>query len=244
MIPKKIYYTWFGGAQKSDQVIENIKNWQRLNPDYKIIEINESNFDVDSINFSKEAYSQKKWAFVSDVARLSVIYEFGGYYFDTDVELLKPLSIFSKYREVYGLQNSGEVNTGSGFGAEPKSELVAEQLEAYKRLKFDSEHLSELTNVAIISRIFKERGLKVKNQTQMIGNAIVLKSTYLTPLHFWGGGSVRRETVGIHHFHKTWGTNVKASLLGKISLNLRLKIPKLERILTETINHISKKNRS
>ncbi|MFG6672827.1 glycosyltransferase family 32 protein [Leuconostoc lactis] len=235
MIPKNIYYTWFGGAVKSDQVLSNIRKWQSLNPDYKIIEINESNFDVSSTDFSRDAYKQKEWAFVSDVARLAIIYEFGGYYFDTDVELLKPLSIFSKYHEVYGLQNSGEINTGSGFGAEPKSELVAEQLETYKQLKFDSEHLHELTNVAIVSRIFKKRGLKVKNQTQMIGDAIVLKSTYLTPLHFWGGGSVRRETVGIHHFHKTWGTNVKTSLLGKISLNLRLKIPCIEKFISNIL---------
>lgn len=232
MIPKNIYYTWFGGAKKSDQVIRNIKKWQNLNPDYKIIEINETNFDVDSTSFSRDAYAQKQWAFVSDVARLSIIYEFGGYYFDTDVELLKPLSVFSKYHEVYGLQNSGEINTGSGFGAEPKSELVAEQLEIYKRLKFDSEQISELTNVAVISRIFKNKGLKIKDQTQMIGNAIVLKSTYLTPLHFWGGGKVRRETIGIHHFYKTWGTNVNASLFGKIRMNLRLRAPFVEQTIS------------
>ena len=68
-----------------------MESWKRYCPDYENIEWNEENFDVSIIPYVKEAYEAKKWAFVTDYARLWIIYHYGGIYLDTDVEIIKPL---------------------------------------------------------------------------------------------------------------------------------------------------------
>lgn len=242
-IPKIIYYTWFGEASKSDEVLKNISTWRRLNPDYQIIEINETNFDVNCTSFSKKAAENKKWAFVSDVARLTFLYDSGGFYFDTDVELLKPLSIFEEVSEVYGLQSSGEINTGSGFGSEKGSELIKQQLEEYIKLEFDIENLRRITNVEVTSNVFKNNGLKKVNRTQKIGKALILNTSYLTPLYFWGGGKVKANTIAIHHFKNTWSSDKKITFLGRTRLIMRLKYPKIEGLITHLFWIILKKEK-
>ena len=88
---KKIHYCWFGGKKLPRTVKECIRTWKKILPDYEIIEWNEQNFDINICPFVKQAYENKKWAFVSDYARLYALYENGGIYLDTDVELIKPL---------------------------------------------------------------------------------------------------------------------------------------------------------
>ena len=111
MIPKIIHYCWFGGNELSELAERCIESWKRYCPDYKIIEWNESNFDLDCSDFVKEAYQAKKWAFVSDYARLKIIYDHGGIYLDTDVEVIKPLfsyiylQILYKFNFVYYFSN-------------------------------------------------------------------------------------------------------------------------------------------
>ncbi len=91
MIPKMIHYCWFGGKPLPKDVLDCIKTWKKYCPDYEIKRWDESNFDVNSHPFMKAAYEAKAWAFVSDYARLKVVYDNGGIYLDTDVELLKNL---------------------------------------------------------------------------------------------------------------------------------------------------------
>lgn len=90
MIPKIIHYCWFGRNPKNQQIVENIKKWRIIYPDYRIIEWNEDNFDINKYKFAKQAYFAKKYAFVSDVARLCALVEYGGFYFDTDIIACKP----------------------------------------------------------------------------------------------------------------------------------------------------------
>lgn len=78
-IPKVIHYCWFGKNEKPDIVKKCIASWKKYCSDWEIKEWNEDNFDVTSIPYMKEAYEAKKWAFVSDVARLLIIYQSGGY---------------------------------------------------------------------------------------------------------------------------------------------------------------------
>lgn len=87
MIPKVIHYCWFGGKEKPELVKKCIDSWKKYCPDWEIYEWNETNFDISLVVYMKEAYEMKKWAFVSDVARLMIIYLNGGVYLDTDVEL-------------------------------------------------------------------------------------------------------------------------------------------------------------
>ncbi len=117
MIPKKIHYCWFGGNSLSSEVRECIASWRRFCPDYEIIEWNEKNFDVDCIRYTADAYRDRRWAYVTDYARLKIVYEQGGIYLDTDVELLRPLDPLLENKVYFGMQRAGEVATGLGFGA-------------------------------------------------------------------------------------------------------------------------------
>ena len=89
MIPKYIHYCWFGGKPLPEIAVKCIQSWKKFFPDYKIIEWNEDNFDLNSCDYCREAYEAKKWAFVSDYARFKILAEYGGIYFDTDVEVIK-----------------------------------------------------------------------------------------------------------------------------------------------------------
>ncbi|WP_348636343.1 glycosyltransferase family 32 protein, partial [Lactobacillus kefiranofaciens] len=88
-IPKRIYYVWLEKNPLPKVVQKNLKNWKEVNPDFKIIRIDESNFDIKKYKYIEEAYRDKNWAFASDVVRLDIIYNYGGFYFDTDVFLKK-----------------------------------------------------------------------------------------------------------------------------------------------------------
>ena len=91
MIPKIIHYCWFGGNPLPELAIKCIESWKKYLPDYEIKEWNESNFDINCCAYVREAYEAKKWAFVSDYARFWILYQHGGLYFDTDVELIKSI---------------------------------------------------------------------------------------------------------------------------------------------------------
>ena len=123
MIPKIIHYCWFGNKNKPAIFESCIKSWKKYCPDYKIIEWNEKNFDVNQNRFMKEALSKKQFAFVSDCARLLIIKEFGGIYLDIDVELIKPIDSLLKYDFFAGLDERGLCNTGEGFGAVANNEI-------------------------------------------------------------------------------------------------------------------------
>jgi mannosyltransferase OCH1-like enzyme len=102
-IPKKIHYCWFGGKELPDSAKKCIESWKTYFPDYEIKEWNESNYDVNKTIFTKEAYQIGKYAFVSDYARFDILYNYGGIYFDTDVEVIKPFADILTPPCVYGI---------------------------------------------------------------------------------------------------------------------------------------------
>ena len=104
MIEKKIHYCWFGKGEMKPLMKKCIKSWKKYCPDYEIIEWNEDNFDVNSTLWTKQAYEAKKYAFVSDYVRLKVLYEHGGIYMDTDVEVVKPIDEFLSHDAFCGYE--------------------------------------------------------------------------------------------------------------------------------------------
>ena len=138
MIPKRIHYCWYGNNKKSDLIIKCINSWKKFFPDYEIIEWNESNTDINENNYIKEAYRLKKWAYVSDYIRFKVLYEYGGIYFDVDVEVIRKypkelleLNSFSGIEAASGLVSPGLI-----YACLPKDELVNEILKTYENDKF------------------------------------------------------------------------------------------------------------
>ena len=128
MIPKVIHYCWFGRNPLPPLALKCIESWKKFFPDYEIKEWNEDNFDINIIPYTKEAYEAKKYAFVSDYARFWILYQYGGVYFDTDVEVIKdmrPLVVCGNFmgKEIGALmktKNGNEVacvNPGLGLAA-------------------------------------------------------------------------------------------------------------------------------
>lgn len=138
-ISKTIHYCWFGNGKKPELLEQCIASWRQYCPDYEIIEWNETNFDVNFCEFTKQAYEEKMYAFVSDVARLWIVYHHGGHYLDTDVELKQSLDQFAEYDGWFAAESMRFVATGLGFGAEKHSSMVKCMLDYYLDKNFEGQ---------------------------------------------------------------------------------------------------------
>ena len=136
-IPKVIHYCWFGGNELSQKAVKCMESWKKYCPDWEIKEWNEQNYDVEKIPYIRDAYKEKKWAFVSDYVRLDVVWQYGGIYLDTDVELIKPLDFFLEEEVFFALEKKNLcINTGLGFGAVPENRILRQLMELYEKLSF------------------------------------------------------------------------------------------------------------
>ena len=207
MIPKIINYCWFGGGDLDELSRKCIDSWSRLCPDYKIVKWDESNFDISSSRYAKEAYEGKMWAFVSDYARLKIIYGYGGFYLDTDVELIKSLDSLRVHDCYVATECIGRIATGLSFGAKQQSPLVEAMLAEYDNCRFSYGHsLMDLTpcpernTMAFLKLGYCPSSLPVK-----VGDAIVYPPEFFSPKD-WETGEVvlTQNTISIHHFNATW----------------------------------------
>ena len=218
MIPKIIHSVWVGKAKKPKLVRDCEKSWRKYCCDYKFIEWNESNFDINLAPlFVKEAYKMKKWAFVSDYIRLWALYNYGGIYLDSDMELLKNIDVFLKNKSFSGFEDDNSIQS-SIIGSVKKNTLIKELLDYYNDKKFIQENgLNTITNVQIISKILSKKGLVRNNKEQLINNNLkIYPSVYFCPKSFKTGEvSLENNSYGIHHFNMSW-----LSLQKKISIKL------------------------
>lgn len=206
-IPKVIHYCWFGKNPLPQSVLNCIENWKRYCPDYEIIQWNESNFDVNAIRYTKEAYDNKQWAFVSDYARVKIIYENGGIYLDTDVELIKPLDPLLKYEGFMGFQQSKTVATGLGFGAVAMHPVLQSLVEDYYGIPFLKDDGSmDLTPCPDRNtKCLKHMGLKISDERQTIQGIQIFPSEYFSPLDWQTGKTkITSNTYSIHHYESSW----------------------------------------
>lgn len=208
MIPKKIYYTWFGGNELTEEIKRNIETWKKMNPDYDIIQINEARkdlFDCGDYEFAIDAYQAEKWAFVSDIARLSVIYNKGGIYLDTDVAALKSFDDLLDNDEIWAKENSYTINSGLFFAAKPHSLNIKNILNLYRILKFDLTNLTKISTVTIVSQYFWNKGLNTNNtDIQYIGDSLIYPTCFFAPLHYWGGGRITKDSYTVHKYAASW----------------------------------------
>ena len=208
MIPKIIHYCWFGGAPKSRLIKKCIKSWYKHCSDYRIIEWNESNYDLNTApDFVKQAYYHKKWAFVSDYVRLKVVYENGGIYLDTDVELIKSLDPFLQNKAFFGFNEDNRINTGLLFGAEKNCELLANLMENYHNSSFINEDgtINYLDNTQRDSVIFEELGIKLDNSYQVVNGYVFYPKDFFCPMdRRYHCLNKTENTVSIHYFVASW----------------------------------------
>lgn len=205
MIPKVIHYCWFGGAPLPQDAIRCINSWKKVCPDYKIVQWNEKNFDVKINQYCLEAYRQKKWAFVSDVARLKIIYDNGGIYLDTDVELLKSLDNLLYYKGYMGMESTGSVNTGLGFGAEKHLPLLKELLNTYDNCMFDLENL--VSCPVITTELLERLGFISNGKIQDIADIRIFPVEYFAPINLTTRKKIiTTNTYSIHHYSASWAS--------------------------------------
>ncbi|HFI0078726.1 glycosyltransferase family 32 protein [Streptococcus suis] len=222
MISKKIHYCWFGGNPLPETVQRCIDSWKKFCPDYEIIEWNESNYDVHKIPFISEAYNAKKYAFVSDYARLDIVYNEGGIYLDTDVELIRPIDVLLLHSGFMGTELLGRVNTGVGFGAVKHHQFIKENMEIYEKLEFDTKYM--VTCVEITTSLLEKYGLASKNIVQNIAGLTIYPTEYFCPYNMeTGKTTITDNTYSIHHYDATWyGDGIKATVKKQL-LPLKIK---------------------
>ena len=170
MIPKTIHYCWFGKGKMPESAKKCIDSWKLMCPDYRIVEWNEDTFDVNCCNYVRQAYENKKWAFVSDVARFIILYQNGGVYLDTDVELLTDLTPTLKKGPFMGVEQKKpiKVNPGLGMASNKGNLFLKQMIDYYFELNFvfDDGTLNQTTIVEHTTRALLKSGLKRKNQIQ------------------------------------------------------------------------------
>lgn len=207
MIPKTIHYCWFGGTTLPANVKKCIKSWDKFCPDYDIKRWDESNFDVTAHPFMKAAYEAQEWAFVSDYARLKIVYDNGGIYLDTDVELLKKLDVLRKYSCYFGIQQEGHLcATGLGFGASQGHPIIKQMLEQYDELDFCKQNKKSIACPYLNNRVLEKMGYIYSQNIVELDGVLILPSYYLDP--FAPGSNTENllceETFSIHHYNASW----------------------------------------
>lgn len=217
MIPKKIHYCWFGNNPLPNEFQKYIMSWKTYCPDYEIIQWDESNFDIlNCCDYVKEAASQKKWAFVSDYARLKIIYEEGGIYLDTDVEIIKSFDNLLLNYSFFGFEPPlFQINTGIGFGSEAKNPLIKEILDLYDSIHFINLDgtLNLTTCVQHTNSILTSKGLKNENIEQMIGRNKFYPSEYFCPINWIDGSLTKTDmTYSIHHYSYSWANPIEKKI--------------------------------
>lgn len=207
MIPKVIHYCWFGNNPLPFEVKKCINSWKKICPDYEIRRWDETNFDVYQNDFIKSAYGSKAWAFVSDYARLKIVYDEGGIYLDTDVELKKNLDELRKNEGFFAIQQEGHYcNTGLGFGAKKENEIVKTMLDLYDDLIYSEENKFSIACPYLNTKALEKYGYSYSDDVIVIHNNLVLPPRFMDPI---APGKNKEnllcnDTVSMHHYSASW----------------------------------------
>lgn len=241
-IPQVIHYCWFGKGEMPETAVKCIESWKKYCPNYKIIKWDETNFDINCCTYVRQAYECKKWAFVSDYARFYILYHFGGIYFDTDVELIKPIDDIISRGPFMGTENKLalhkihvndnistlgiNVATGLGIAAYAGMSVYAEILQQYQNAVFlnRDQTMNQKTVVETVSQILaqypidEKRGYWIK-----IGSIFIYDKDFFCPLDYTTGLlEITANTRSIHHYDASWFTKEEKEWLVKKYKFIRL----------------------
>ncbi len=206
MIPKIIHYCWFGRGELPELAKKCIASWKKYCPDYEIIEWNEDNFDINCCPYVKEAYENRRFAFVTDYVRLYAMYHQGGVYMDTDVEVTKNLDQFLDHQGFSGFETDTQVPTGIMAGEKgfPLFKYLLTYYDGKHFVKEDGK-ADTTTNVAIITEMLNSKGFVPNGQFQIVDGFALYPRDYFCPLNDATGVLDRTEnTAAIHWFNKSW----------------------------------------
>lgn len=230
-IPKTVHYCWFGGKEKPSKVKKCIDSWHKYLSDYKFMEWNESNFDINCNEYVKQAYENKKFAYVSDYARINALYQYGGIYMDTDVMVYKSFDDLLDNKCILGFEEENYIAT-SFMASIAKHDLIKEFIDRYDGIKFynGDNSLDLTTNVQRLTDILENRGLIRNDKYQQINDISIYPQEYFSPYDY--GNCIRKNTKNTYCEHLflvswlPWTTKVKKvvkkiiiSIIGKNNMN-------------------------
>ena len=207
LIPKVIHYCWFGGNPIPEKYRMWMESWKKFCPDYEIKEWNESNYDITKNKYMLQAYEQKKWGFVPDYARLDIIYNHGGIYLDTDVEVIANFDELLYQKGFAGFEREDFVNLGSGFGAVPGLPIIKQMLDYYEDKEFVNEDgsLNMIASPQLQTSVLAEHGLERNGEYQVVEDLTIY------PEKMFNGKSERLRRIkltpythSIHHYDASW----------------------------------------
>ena len=184
-IPKIIHYCWFGRKEKPTKVKDCINSWHKYLGDYEFIEWNEDNFDINCNDYVKQAYQEKKYAYVSDYARINALYNFGGIYMDTDVIVYKSFNNLLDNKCILGFEEENFIAT-SFMACIPKHDLIKAFIDNYNGIYFynEDQSLNMITNVKRLTQILENRGLIRNNKFQCINDINIYPQEYFSPYDY------------------------------------------------------------
>lgn len=214
-IPKIIHYVWLGRGKKPDLFYRCLASWKKFCPDYEIREWNEDNFNFDESLYAKQSYSVKKYGFVPDYIRAKVLYEYGGIYLDTDVEMVKPFDDLLDNDFVIGFENNVHLGTAT-LASVPHHPFTKLMCEFYKEKPYFKENGKiDYTPSTPIWTYFlhKYYNLKLNNKKQILKlndnelTITVLPKDYLSPINYTTRKiKLTENSYNIHYFNATWFT--------------------------------------
>ncbi len=210
MIPKMIHYCWFGHGKMPDLALKCIESWKKHLPEYEYKLWNEDTFDINRVPYVKEAYEARKYAFVTDYVRLYALYNEGGVYMDTDVEILKPLDNLLHLPAFSGFESDKEIPTGL-MAAEKHSKWAEEMLSYYnndRHFRLEDGTLDMTTNVQIIGGMMQANGFILTNGYQVYKDCMhIFPKDYFCPKGRTGLIRLTENSYCIHHFSGSWKTS-------------------------------------
>lgn len=207
IIPKKIHYIWFSENPLPKQLQKYVDGWKEICPDYEIICWNEKNYDIFKHPYMVEAYKAGKWSFVCDYARLDIIYNHGGIYFDTDVELVNRPDELLMQEAFIGFERLNTVNTGSGFGATKGMPIIKELRDNYDTVKFvNHENPNDMVLCPFYeTEVLKKHGLTLNGDYQVIDGMAIYPVEYFNAKSLYSNRlRITENTISIHHCSWTW----------------------------------------
>ena len=207
MIPQTIHYCWFGSKEIPEKERRCIESWKVFLPHHSLQLWNEEN--IESLHlplYAKQSYEARNYAFLSDCVRTKVLYEYGGIYFDTDFELIKPIDeVLKTDKNILGFETKSHIGTAI-MAFSPKNEVMRQFLEYYETHLFISKGRKDIiANVSILTDILKEQGLICNRMMQTIGDILVYPRDYFFPKRLEENKFLITEnTLGIHRCSNSW----------------------------------------
>ncbi len=208
-VPKIIHYCWFGPKEIPALELHCMLSWEKYFPDYEVMFWNEETFDINSNRFAQQAYQGGHYAFVSDYVRTKVLYEYGGIYLDTDVEIIHYFdNVIKDGFSFLGFENSTHIGSAV-MGMSKKHPIMGEFMNYYLNNSFinNSGDIDTIANVIKFTDILTTQGLNTNGKRQVVKDIDIYPRDYFYPKNISNNEFiVTNNTLSIHKYSCSWMT--------------------------------------